>query len=176
MITLIHLAFLAAAAQPAGTTPHVYKVVPVTEEQAAQEFARTCLISALEATKLESVIANVGDYQSEAPGMGGLRKNWKSPRSEIGFVSSIPNRPDLPLPQCNITLFTASVTDLGAFRQAMNDALFRELGIPAQHRVGKFGETWWWQGVDGRKFQVSRILMGEDSQQIELTLRPGEPQ
>ena len=176
MIISIQLAFLAALSQPSGTTPHVYKIHPVTEEQAALEFGHTCLASELESDKLEAAIAKLGDYQPSESGMGGLRKNWKSPRSELGFIAAVAERPDLPLPQCNITAFTAAATDLEKFRTAMNSVLLEELGIPAQHRVGKFGETWWWQGADGKKFQLSRISMGEDSQQIELTFRPGEPQ
>jgi hypothetical protein len=150
------------------------EVEPLSEQEIAAEWGETCFASKLEIDGLERALDDT-KFKEDALTMNGLRRNWTSPNGSLAFIKFVQTIPQIPLPQCNLTLFTREAVDARAFTQAMNAELENRLGIPVGYRAGPFGETWWWRDA-GKPFKVSRIYIDGVSQQIELTLSPGEPE
>ena len=100
--------------------------------------------------------------------MNGMRSNWRAEFGELAFVRGVPQRPDLPLPQCNLTAFTRAAVNGAALQDAITAMLSRQSFGPPAIAVSERGTTWSWEWL-GHRVTLVRIWTGP--QQIELSLQ-----
>ena len=157
---------------PAGTVETVYRVRPITEVEAAEEFGRTCMAAWPSFDRLETTLeASSRSYERAPDTMNGLRSNWRAEFGELAFVRAVPQRPELPLPQCNLAAFTRASVNEVALQDAITAMLSRQLLGPPAIAVSERSTTWSWDWL-GRQVTLARIRVGP--QQIELSLQ-GNP-
>lgn len=157
------------ASSPAGTTEVEYRVMPLTEVEAAEEFGRTCVAGWPDLAQLEAALeASPRAYERLPNTLGGLRSNWRADFGEIAYVQAYPAGRGLHLPQCNMTAFTRQAVDEGALREAIGAMLSRRLGQQPAVAGGERDIVWSWEHR-GRRTELRRIRLGP--QQIELSLQ-----
>jgi hypothetical protein len=167
---LTALALLFAVQTPApGTTETVYRARPVTETEAAEEFGRTCVAGWGSLERLEAALrTSRWPYRKLPDTMDGLRSNWQVEIGELAYIRPVPGRPELPLPQCNMTAFARVAVNDEALRDAIGAMLSRRLGRAPQVAMGERSVRWSWDQA-GRRIELRRIRLGP--QQIELSLQ-----
>lgn len=154
---------------PDGLVETTYRVILVTELQAAEEFGRTCVAGWSSVEQLEIALrASSWRYERQPDTQGGLRSNWRMQIGELAYIRPTPTRPELPLPQCNMTAFTRFAVNDEALRTALGAMLSRRLGQQPQVVIGQRDTVWSWE-QDGRRVELRRIRLGP--QQIELSLQ-----